>query len=292
MTSWLDIVLPIRATEGATGSDLDRVVRGLLPSLHVYGYEKFLNKINIISPDAEIDLVKKRVTGVFPDLNYRFLSDSELSVTMGYSQDDFSKVPSWHRQQLIKLAAVANSSAGAVLVLDSDIVALRPLAELNLPRPPWPYQPMGTERFRGWFMTSASVIGKTLDDFDPGQLSKAMGVTPEFLNPKIVRDLIAYLAAKPQSRGWGSTLMESFQDYDRTWTEYSLYWLWYISHEEYAGQYKPTVIYRFIETEDAVRTDIFDNPQTFFAVLQSTKITTAMAQPVYDFLHAASGSRQ
>jgi hypothetical protein len=279
----LDIVLPVRVDVPGRARELERVTRGVLPSLIQAGYPAIVSKFNIICPAADVAEITAALSA-FPQFQFQLTTDESLLSDMGYDEESFAEVPGWFKQQLLKLSAVRNSEARLALVLDADVVALRPCPAEVLDGGAIPYQKMGVKTFRGWFATSALALGMDIESFTDGELGNAMGVTPEFLSPATVRGLIEQLRKVSGRQEWGRFLMSHTKDYVDTWTEYSLYWIWYLRAPSRDVEYKYDNIYCFIQSTDNLDNDIA-TCNTFFAVLQSTKLTVddcASAYSLFD----------
>ena len=276
----IDVILPVRANVPGRIGELDRVTRGLLPSLIRSGYHTFTASFFVICPASDLGEIQG-VLSKFSQFTFTFLTDETLLPECGFDEAAQQAIPGWHRQQILKLAAMSRSKAQLALVLDADVVAVNPISADALRSGPVPYQQMGTTQFRRWFDTSARALGVEFSMFTELQLKNVMGVTPEFLSPSVTRGLIARLESLATPEAWGTYLMSFVGDFDNTWTEYSMYWLYYLTLDKPDPQYKTYRLYRFIEDTDKLDTFLADTPQPF-AVLQSTKLTTDQCQRVYD----------
>jgi hypothetical protein len=279
-----DIVLPLRCAVDARESDLERARLGLFPSLARFRYEQQVGKVTIACPRADLDSLQRQLTDHFPQFNYKFLIDEDVGPLIGYLKDTFGSVPGWLRQQLIKLAAVAQCDSEAVLVLDADVVATADITEKLTSTNALPYHAMGIAKFEGWFRASAMALQIDFDTLDPVSIKYAMGVTPEFLWSKKVASMLSHLERLAGSPDWGPYLMGYFKDYSSTWTEYSLYWIWHIHTADPLTPHYRADLYQFFENADHISEDIIGSASSLFAVLQSTKLTLADCRPVYEAL--------
>ena len=130
-------------------------------------------------PRADLDEVSGALLSVFPQFQYRFSTDEQVAVQLGY-KSTFGKISAWFRQQLIKLSISSEVAAEIVLVLDADVVAAKKLEASDISIGTLPYQVMGMEEFRGWFEMSAATLGVDFASLDSRHINCAMGVTPEF----------------------------------------------------------------------------------------------------------------
>jgi hypothetical protein len=275
----LDIVLPVRVNVPGRARELERVRRGVLPSLIQAGYPAIVAKFHVICPAADVADITAGLSA-FPQFQFQLTTDESLLSEMGYDEESFAEVPGWFKQQLLKLSAVRNSEARLVLVLDADVVALRPCPAEILDGRAIPYQKMGVTTFRGWFATSALALGTDIQSFTENELGNAMGVTPEFLSPTVVRGLIAQLRKVSGRQEWGRFLMSQTKDYTDTWTEYSLYWIWYLRAPNREVEYQFVKLYCFVEDKELLG-NLRENNDAYFAVLQSTKLTVDDCGAVY-----------
>ena len=137
---------------------------------------------------------------------------------------------SWYRQQLIKLAAVAEAESPFALVLDADIIAVRPVADSDLiidGRALRHRRPMGA--FPQWHTWAARVL-----EMDP--IDYRASVTPSVLSREALVLLAEHVAHVTRLRGrrtraaawipglrrhvvgWRGRLISALP-----WTEYQLY---------------------------------------------------------------------
>ena len=135
----------------------------------------------------------------------------------------------WHIQQLIKLAAVARSDTEFALVLDADVVAVRPVTDADLivgDRALRPKEPFDTHP--GWVAQAAAVLGMEPTDY-------SASVTPSILSRDAVQLLAEYAARFVRPRGRArvaavtpglSRLLKSWRGRlisALPWTEFQLY---------------------------------------------------------------------
>jgi hypothetical protein len=204
--------------------------------------------------------------GVARDPRLRVLRDAELLPEL-----EGVAVHSWFTQQLLKLAVAPRLVRDAVLVLDADCFAVRPITMDDLVAPDGRvYVSAGPEgSWRGWYEGAAAVLGTAIP-------ATQVQVTPFVFHRVLLQSLHARLLqldARPfawlarKSVEGGST---------HSWTEYTLYhcWgehlgLWSRLHAEaprwlYGNSYWTP---EQAEAWDARRS--FENPSFCFSVAQS-----------------------
>lgn len=105
-----------------------------------------LQGIRIIVPERDLELCRKLLTPKHP--NVSIVNEGDLVTHAKFSKltKFFGNRNTWVLQQLLKVIAVQNSQADAVLILDSDTILLRP---------------------RPWFSSSGSQILMPSYEFNP-----------------------------------------------------------------------------------------------------------------------------
>jgi hypothetical protein len=277
----IDIVFPIAMNVSGRRDDLERAQKGLFPSLCRYGYPKITNIAHVICPARDLEQISTKLLPEFPQFKFTITTDEEVGRKLGFEQAAFSAVPGWLKQQLIKLAVASQVATEVVLILDADIVAVNDVAASKIRPSALPYQNMGTEKFRGWFEASATALGLQFEMLDRDLIKNAMGVTPEFLSKKVLNGLIVRLRERSGDGSWGPYLMRHFKDYDHTWTEFSLYWVWYAHSKELSVRHVPGKVYRFLEKPSDLRPGLVGTGDIMFLVLQGTMLNLADCEVVY-----------
>lgn len=126
------------------------------------------------------------------------------------------QVRPWHRQQIIKLNAPALTSAPFVLVLDPDVLVVKPIryeALISGGRALMEPEPRSVQR--RWWLDSASVLG-----VDAGLRRSGMQVTPAVVSTEILTKVHERLE-EVWGRPWMEVLLTSYCE----WTEFTLYLL-------------------------------------------------------------------
>ena len=277
----IDIVLPVRSTVFGRTGELERVRRGLFPSLCHFGFPGITNRVHIVCPRRDLPEITGNVLRQFPQFDYSVSADEELAEEIGYNQVEFDRVPGWFKQQLIKLALVARVETEIALVLDADVIASKKIAAADIQLERLPYQ-VGASEFRGWFEASAAALGIDLTELETFDLAHPMAVTPEFLSRAVVSALLAHLRQRAGGSQWGPYLMQFSQDYDHTWTEFTLYWVWYASRKSaFAAKHVARQLYLFFDDSRRVRSDVIPTQNALFIVLQATKLNVEACEPIY-----------
>lgn len=121
----------------------------------------------------------------------------------------------WAFQQVLKLAAVARSSADFCITLDADVIALRPLDDESLApgRRAWSQVEPPPQAHPHWYDGAADILGMP-------RSALHHAVTPAILSPEVCRDLIEALGRKAGRRDadWVDMLLRR-----DAWSEYALY---------------------------------------------------------------------
>jgi hypothetical protein len=169
--------------------------------------------------------------------------------------------------------------------LDADVIAIADITKNLQFSESLPYHAMGIEKFESWFRASANALQIDFAGLVQDHIQYAMGVTPEFLWSKTVASMLAHLETLAGNPAWGRHLMGYFKDYDSTWTEYSLYWIWYIYNDKQLSTHYRTNLYQFVESAEFAGQKLLESPTCLFAVLQSTKLTIADCGEIYNALN-------
>lgn len=278
------IVLTIRVDVDQRHDDVDRAKRGLFPSLIRFGFADLVEIIHIVCPASDSREITEKIIDSFPQFRYQMHFDEDMALEIGFDEVNFARVPGWFKQQLMKLAVVSKIHTDVVLILDADVIAIRRIFPKEIKRDAVPYQKMGAATFRGWFQQSAAALGVDFKNLEETIAQDGMGVTPEFVSPEVVRSLISKLSICAKSSDWGPYLMGFFQNYEYTWTEFSLYWIWYKSGGQSEIKHVPADLYRFIQTPEEINRYLVSTTNSWFLVLHATKLTVEDCRPVYDTL--------
>lgn len=209
----LAALLPLKLSGRHYADNLGRLDL-LLSSLVHFAEPELLDPFLIVTPADEVPAVR------------RYLERwPELAVTVVVEEEHFPafrryrkpwQVRPWQRQQIIKLATSALSSAPYVLTLDPDVLAVHKVSrDLLLPGGRALLEPEPRSAHPTWWKASAHVLGLEPDLAAPG-----MGVTPALLSTEILRS-VHHRIEEVSGRPWVDTLLTTYAD----WTEYTLYLL-------------------------------------------------------------------
>jgi hypothetical protein len=186
----------------------------------------------IVCPAKHVDAIRRLMAGVTTDDRYVVLAESVVVPKIGaVLRADVDGMGGWYAQQVIKLAAHELVKTKYYLVLDSDIVCIRPCGYdsfvvgerclLNIEtsadysrlyRPDFIQQEKKFKRDR--FASSSRVVNQ---NFVEGGMDRFYGETPVVLSTSHVRLLIQ--ALERQHRADWVDALAKFQ----RWTEYGLY---------------------------------------------------------------------
>jgi hypothetical protein len=143
----------------------------------------------------------------------------------------YAGVDGWRKQQAIKLAGAGASATPFVLMLDPDVICVKPLRFEDLVIDGHALLDQYTRTTRvHWWRTSARLLGVAPDLERPG-----MHVTPALLSAEVVRGLLESLEHR-WNRPWIDVLLADHLGWWRqfwppalrrqSWSEYSLYYVY------------------------------------------------------------------
>jgi hypothetical protein len=264
----LSLVMPVKERTHHGHSEIERARRILMPSLARFLDPACVDAFWVVAPPDEVRAVVRMVEPWRDAFGIRVVSDDAVAPGAARSSG-------WIKQQLLKLGIARLVESPRYLVLDSDVLAVRPVGAPDLC--PGGRARLGTEPLSThpeWWRASSRILGLDLawGDDDP-----VMGVTPEILDTDVVRALLDHVERHARRwpwsrRGWERVLLAR-----RGWTEYSLYWSFlrarFDAGERYAledGPLYASCIWRRASDFDAgfVRS-LFESPRAPFSVIQS-----------------------
>lgn len=203
----IELVLPLLRR------DLDRSVL-LRESLARHGAS--LGTGWVIAPDDDLPAIRE----VFQAPRWQVLAESEILPPTRHRLGALGRrlAPErrgWAFQQVLKLAAVARSSADFCITLDADVIALRPLdAESLAPEGrAWSQVEPPPQAHPHWYDGAAQILGMPRSPLHHA-------VTPAILSPAVCRDLIEALTRKV---GWRDADWVDMLLRQSAWSEYALY---------------------------------------------------------------------
>lgn len=213
-------------------NDSERRFRLLVSSFLMMFEQTDLCEFLIVCPAKHVDAIRSLVASVTTDDRYVVLTESVVAPKIGaVLRADVDGMGGWYAQQVIKLAAHEVVKTKYYVVLDSDIVCIRPcgydsfvigeLCLLNIETSA-DYSRLYHADFiqqekkfkRDRFASSSRVVNQR---FVEGGMDRFYGETPVVLSTEHVRLLIQTLE-RQHDAGW-IDLLTKFQ----RWTEYGLY---------------------------------------------------------------------
>lgn len=143
-------------------------------------------------------------------------------VAIGFSWDDVGLACAganpkftghcWSKQQIVKICAAANNHTEWSLILDADVLAIRPFGQSKLvaagkASTDWHEK----QHAREWFIGAAELLGVL-----PVEDKECIGFTPQLVLNRAMRGLVAMLKER-HGVGWPEVLSK------RCWSEFALY---------------------------------------------------------------------
>lgn len=209
----IDGLIPLKITGRHYGDNLARLDL-LFSSLEHFVADGLLGELIVVARDDEIELIEQHLRN-WHSLPLRLVTEGPLLPEFQRFTKPWQLRP-WQRQQIIKLAAPAITSADFVLVLDPDVLAVKPITETALfANGRALLEPEARSVHRQWWLDSADLLGVS-----PGLDRPGMNVTPALLSTAILAEVHRRLEAAGHRR-WVEVLLTAYCD----WTEYTLYLL-------------------------------------------------------------------
>jgi hypothetical protein len=206
-------LMPLKVGGRHYGDNLARV-NLLFSSLLHFAAPGLLDEIVVVVRSDEAELIGRHIAQ-WPDLPVRIVvEDDHFPAFQRYTRP--WQLRPWQRQQIIKLNAPAFVDAEFVLMLDPDVMAIKPLNRaLLVGEGRALLEPESREVHRQWWLDSADLL-----EVSPGLERPGMNVTPAVLSTAVLRELHRRLEAVG-GRPWMDVLLTSYCN----WTEYTLYLL-------------------------------------------------------------------
>ena len=213
LTGTLSALLPVKVSGRHYGENLARLDL-LFSSLLHFAVPGLFGEILIVVPANEADYIARHLEN-WPELPIRLVIEDEHFPAFRRFTRPWQIRP-WQRQQIIKLNAPAIASGPFVLMLDPDVLAVKPIAyEFLVQDGRAVLEPEPRTVHRRWWQDSAALL-----DLEPGLDRQGIGVTPAILSTEILTEVQSRLEAV-SGRPWMDTLLTSYCD----WTEFTLYLL-------------------------------------------------------------------
>ena len=209
----LSALLPLKVSGRHYGDNLARLDL-LFSSLEHFAGPGLFDELIVVVRADEVDFIE-RYLAQWPELPLRMIVEDEHFPAFRRFNRPWQVRP-WQRQQIIKLNAPAFTTARFVLILDPDVVALKPITrELLVPGGRAILEPEVRSVHRRWWRDSADLL-----DVDPDLERPGMNVTPAVLSTAVLVEVQRRLE---EVRGgpWMDLLLASYCN----WTEYTLYLL-------------------------------------------------------------------
>lgn len=260
----ISFVLPIKINVNNLGSDLERVKRILFPSLIKYFDLSQIGKFLIIVPGNEqgeisgqlkdfkeklrlsviaeeevLTLVPGWKKHIFIHRNLRLLGKIDHKINRGRLSEKlklkggWDNLSGWLKQQLLKLFSSKMIETDFYMTLDADLCLTRPVNfEILFPDGKAIRSWDMVSTHYDWWVGSARILGipLRLDKEDP-----VISVTPEILATPVVVQLLDYLLLKSREQNY-STIFD-YLITNKSWTEYTLYWLFLLEFYKTSDYY-------------------------------------------------------
>lgn len=186
----------------------------LFSSLMHHAAPGLLDELLIVVRADELDVIRRHLSR-WSGLPLRIVVEDEHFPAFRRFTRPWQIRP-WQRQQVIKLNAPALTSSSFVLMLDPDVIAVKPITrELLLPQGRALLEPEPRSVHRRWWRDSAHLL-----DVHPGLERPGMNVSPALLSTAVLGEVHRRLETVA-GRPWMDVLLTSYCD----WTEYTLYLL-------------------------------------------------------------------
>jgi Family of unknown function (DUF6492) len=209
----LSALMPLKITGRHYGDNLARLDL-LFSTLTHFAEPQLVEEVLIIVRADEADIIERHLSS-WPELPLRVVIEDEHFPAFKQFTRPWQVRP-WQRQQIIKLNAPAFTKAPFVLLLDPDVLAVKPIRYETLVsdgRALMEPEPRSVER--RWWLDSASLLG-----VDAGLDRPGMQVTPAILSTAILTKVHERLE-EVWGRPWMDVLLTSYCE----WTEFTLYLL-------------------------------------------------------------------
>lgn len=209
----LSALIPLKITGRHYGDNLARLDL-LFSTLVHFAEPQLVEEILIIVRADEADRIEPHLSS-WPELPLRMVIEDEHFPAFKKFTRPWQLRP-WHRQQIIKLNAPAFTNTPFVLLLDPDVLAVKPIRyEALVYGDRALMEPAARRLQRRWWLDSASLLG-----VDAGLDRPGMQVTPAILSTAILTKLHERLE-EVWGRPWMDVLSTSYCE----WTEFTLYLL-------------------------------------------------------------------
>lgn len=209
----LSALIPLKITGRHYGDNLARLDL-LFSTLSHFAEPQLVDEVLIVVRADEANTIERHLS-CWADLPLRMvIEDEHLPAFKQFTRP--WQVRPWQRQQIIKLNAPAFTNAPFVLLLDPDVLAVKPIRyETLVPDGLALLEPEPRSVQRRWWLDSASLLG-----VDAGLDRPGMQVTPAILSTAILTEVHERLE-EVWGRPWTEVLLTRYCE----WTEFTLYLL-------------------------------------------------------------------
>jgi len=209
----LSALMPLKITGRHYGDNLARLDL-LFSTLAHFAEPRLVEEVLIIVRADEANTIERHLSS-WPELPLRMVIEDEHFPAFKRFTRPWQVRP-WQRQQIIKLNAPAFTNAPFVLLLDPDVLAVKPIRYETLicdGRALMEPEPRSVQR--RWWLDSASLLG-----VDAGLDRPGMQVTPAILSTALLTKVHERLE-EVWGQPWMDVLLTSYCE----WTEFTLYLL-------------------------------------------------------------------
>lgn len=266
----ITIVVPVAE------KDVERALL-LKKSLRKFFDMESLERIYVICPDREVG----RISLLFADEKTtvmgedQLFTNGELFLDMEHAQYLVQKgnrvlnEGGWVRQQAVKLAAAHMVETEFYIVLDSDNIAIRPMAYHDFVRDGRAVVNFDADmrrngQFKEWWRWARDLLGVSL-------WNATYGVTPGVMNTNVVQQMLEYIEYRYGQR-WTQVLLGG----KLPWTEWGLYYtfaeasgMFESTHYACEGALYSYVVWARINYQDFDITSLFSQSYSLFTIVQS-----------------------
>lgn len=223
----LSIVLPIKIRVHHEHSELERIQKLLLPSLLKFFRLEDLHQLLIITPPADAEEVRKGVEPFAEALKIRVMTDNDFVPRV----DGMSS--GWAKQQILKIAASNVLQTKHYLVFDTDNLMVAPAGFAELcPGGKARVTREGFDIHPRWWRMSARMLRYDMK-FDKSFSGPT--TTPQMLYTQNCRELQKEIEVRRGKAPWECVLARY-----RGWSEYTMAWLYLLTHYEWSEYYDDT----------------------------------------------------
>ena len=282
-------------------NDLKRILEIQLPSFRKFLKLEDLHEFFIVSRKEDIETIREALNKEYSDFPFTYIDEKELIPQLKtFPLHQFTVHPGWIIQQLAKLELAKTIETDYFFSFETDLFLTKPFNynnlfnedkklicsyytdwEANITKDDWHIWSTalvlpGVEVFNLHPKNKNEIVDKEL------KINKVMGVSPQVLITKEIKNLINHLE-DTHKQNYIDLLLRSTRGHPNTWTEYTLYWMWlyktekideyysfnppFISSNDLWGhRYRKGFGEKYFDEFDSL---IMKNPNHYFNVVQS-----------------------